>query len=428
MKKLFTLLALALFAFSACESNETPQEPVDTTTDIEVLTESPLTVAYQGGRTMVMFNIKNPIEGVNVTAFCNAFWVKDVAASDGVVVFVADRNTTDHRREGVLTIKYGDIEKYVGLSQEFRPEGEYDYDMTATVFGGEYYGNGGEDNYNYYVQLGNGEIDEFNDEANATYYYFDIYANRRGGDHPILPNGTYTLDRNNSCIIGTFTAESSKAHFNDGDGQPEESFEMTSGTVTVTDNKFEAIVTMSDGTLHRIVYEGELYVPSVVESPAYSSKLTEDFTFDLSTGYLRLFYYGDEYGIGADYWSIALMEDSAARNGAYFQIKIFTDSCEDVSYESLAGVYTPCSDLAPQKNCFLQGLLEGSMYIGSQYYVVENYFINNNLGAPIYDGQIEITVDGNNIDVTLDCMDDNGHKIQGTFSSAGIELYDRRGK
>ena len=203
---------------------------------------------------------------------------------------------------------------------------------------------------------------------------------------------------------------------------------MASGRVTVTDNKFEALVYMTDGTVHHIVYEGELYVPSVVESPAYSSKLTEDFTFDLSTGYLRLFYYGDEYGIGADYWSIALMEDSGARNGAYFQIKLFTDSCEDASYDSLAGVYTPCSDLAPQKNCFIKGLVEGVMYVGSQYYVVENYVINNNLGAPIYDGQIEIAVDGDDVSVTLDCIDDNGHKIQGNFSSVGIEFYDRRGK
>lgn len=428
MKKLFTLLALALFGLSACETNETPQEPVDTTTTLEVFTETPMTIAYQGGKSMVTFEIKNPIEGQRVLAYSSSFWVKDVVASDGVISFVTDRNTSAYRREGVLVIKYGDIEKYVGLIQEFRPEGEYDYDMEATIFGGEYLGNRGEDNYNYYVQLGTGEIDEFNDEADAVYYYFDIYAKDRGGDHPILPNGTYNLDRNNTCKVGTFAYADSKAHFNDGAGQPETTFEMVSGSVTVTDNKFEAIVTMSDGTMHRIVYEGELYVPSVVESPAYGSKLTEDFTFDLSSGYMRLFYYGDEYGIGADYWSVALMEDSNAMNGAYFQVKILTNSLDDKSYESLAGVYTSCSDLAPQKGCFLKGLLEGRMYIGSQYYVVTQGFIDNSLGAPIYDGEIEISVDGTRINVTMDCVDDNGHKIQGTFSCSGAEFYDRSGK
>ena len=201
---------------------------------------------------------------------------------------------------------------------------------------------------------------------------------------------------------------------------------MASGRVTVTDNKFEALVYMTDGTVHHIVYEGELYVPSVVPSPEYASKLTEDLEFDLSTGYMRLFYYGDEFGIGADYWSIALMEDSGAMNGAYIQVKILANSLGDKSYESIAGVYTPCSDLEPQKGCFLRGLLEGRMYIGSQYYFVADGFIDNNLGGPIYDGQIEIKVEDNKFNVTMDCMDDNGHKITGTFNCPTVELYDRQ--
>ena len=52
MKKLFTLLALALFCLSACEKNETSQEPVDTTTSVEVLSEIPMTIAYQGGKSL----------------------------------------------------------------------------------------------------------------------------------------------------------------------------------------------------------------------------------------------------------------------------------------------------------------------------------------------------------------------------------------
>ena len=102
MKKLFTLLALALFCLSACEKNETSQEPVDTTTSVEVLSEIPMTIAYQGGKSLILFEIKNPIEDVRVTAYSNAFWVKDVMANDGVVSFVADRNTTSNRREGVI--------------------------------------------------------------------------------------------------------------------------------------------------------------------------------------------------------------------------------------------------------------------------------------------------------------------------------------
>ena len=105
---------------------------------------------------------------------------------------------------------------------------------------------------------------------------------------------------------------------------------MVSGTVTVTDNKFEAVVYMEDGTSHHIVYEGELYVPTVVNSPEYGSKLKEDFNFTLS-GYMRAMYYADSYGVGADYWSLALMEDPNAMEGDYFQIKIITNTLGDTS-------------------------------------------------------------------------------------------------
>ena len=426
MKKLFFILSLMLVMFAACE----PSAQNDGKTAIKILSELPIEVDFHGGEQIITYKIVNPLPGVELQASCpkSELWITDLVAKNGVLKFVVARNKESNERMTTIKLTYGEIVEEILVAQSVRPDDAYDYDITATIFGGEYTGNNGEDCYNYYVQLGNGEIDEFNDDANAYYYYFDIYVKGRGGDHPILPNGTYNFDGKSSEAVGTFTKEFSKVHFNDAAGQHVEEFEMASGRVTVTDNKFEALVYMTDGTVHHIVYEGELYVPSVVPSPEYSSKLTEDLEFDLSTGYIRLFYYGDEFGIGADYWSVALMEDSGAANGAYIQVKILTNSLGDKSYESIAGVYTPCSDLEPQKGCFLRGLLEGQMYIGSQYYFLTNGYIENNLGGPIYDGQIEIKVEDNKFNVTVDCMDDNGHKIKGTFSCSGAEFYDRSGK
>ena len=77
----------------------------------------------------------------------------------------------------------------------------------------------------------------------------------------------------------------------------------------------------------------------------------------------------------------------------------------------------------------MRGLMEGYMYIGSQiYWGLEYGMINQNQVAPVYDGTVDIDVDGNNITITLDCMDDNGHKIQGTFTSVGADFYDRSNK
>lgn len=424
MKKLFFILSLMLVMFAACEQSAQN----DGKTAIKILSELPIKVDFHGGEQMITYTIANPLPDVELQVSCSEQWISDLVAKNGVMKFVVARNTESDDRMTIIKLTYGEIVEQILVAQSVRPDDAYDYDITATIFGGEYTGNNGEDSYNYYVQLGNGEIDEFNDDANAYYYYFDIYVKGRGGDHPILPNGTYNFDRKNSQAVGTFTQEFSKAHFNDAAGQHAEEFEMASGRVTVTDNKFEALVYMTDGTVHHIVYEGELYVPSVLKSPDYGSKLTKDLEFDLSTGYLRLFYYGDDYGIGADYWSLALMEDPTGMSGAYVQVKIITDSLNDKSYESIAGIYTPCSDIEPQKNSFLKGLLEGQMYIGSQYYFVVDSLIDNNQGAPIYDGQIEIKVENNSFNITMDCMDDNDHKIKGTFSCSGAEFYDRSGK
>lgn len=421
MKKVLSILSLLLLTLVACE-----KPAADKVAAIQVHCDNPFVISYEGGNQQFGYIISNPVEGVQMSASFTSYWITDITVHDNYVSFNVDRNREKESRSADMQLKYGETSLLLTITQEGKTS-DYDYEIKATVFGGEYTGNDGNDNYNYYVQLGDAEINANNNVPNGTYYYFDIYAAKRGGEHPILPNGTYTLDPKSDHAIGTFTKEWGKAHVNDADGQPAVSFQMVSGTVTVTDNKFEAVVYMEDGTSHHIVYEGELYVPTVVSSPEYGSKLTEDYNFEFP-GYMRLYYYGDDFGIGADYWSLALMENSNAESGNYFQIKIITQSC-DSSYESLAGTYAPCSDLDPQKGCFLRGLLEGNMYIGSQIYWGLAYgFIDQNKTAPVYDGEIKIEVDGQNFTITLDCVDDNGHKIAGTFTCSGADFYDRSGK
>ena len=421
MKQLFTFMFLALAMLVGCNGTE---EVPTTTSNITIHSQSPITVSYEGGEQKIGYLIKNPVEGARMTGSFNSYWVTDITIHDAFISFVVDRNTDKTSRTGVLKFNYAGVSTTIEIVQEGKLS-DYDYEFRPTSFGGEYRGNRGDDNYNYYVQVGNAPITVDNAEPNGTYYYFDLYAGKRGGDAPVVPNGTYILDPSGNGVVGTFSKSLGVAHVNDDNGEPVVEYQMVSGEVTISDNKLEALVYMSDGTSHHIVYEGSLAIPSVVESPAYGSKLTEDYIFDYPAAYMRLFYYGDEYGIGADYWSVALMTDSNAMNGDYFQVKIITDSCDNPSYDTLAGTYTPCSDLDPQKNCFIQGLLEGRMYIGSQCYYVEQGFIDNSKGAPIYGGEIKFEVDGNSFTVTLDCIDDNNHKIKGTFRCTGAEFYDR---
>ncbi len=418
MKQFLTMVAMSLILLVACEkSNE------DTTTKLVINSETPVAVPFSGGECAIDFTIKNPLAEVKLTAVCGAWWISNVEVGDSKVTFVAQRNTTTEEREATIKLTYGEIEQIVEVRQGIK-DGKYDFDIQATVFGGEYLGMGSSDNFNYYVQLGNAEINANNDIPEGIYYYFDIYAKYRGGDKPILPNGTYVFDKSGNCPIGCFDAEYSKAHFNDADGNPTTSFVFSNGTVTVTDNRFEAEVTMTDGTVHHIVYEGELHVPNVISSPEYGPKLTDNLSFEHTSATVRMMYYGDFYETEKAHWSISLMECQNPINGDYFNIDLITDSLENTP-ESVIGTYKAASDLELKDNCFIAGMIEGLKYLYSWYYVIKDDYADQSQGAPLADGTITIEKDGNDYIVTLDCVDDNGHTIKGTFNCPNCEVYDR---
>ena len=60
----------------------------------------------------------------------------------------------------------------------------------------------------------------------------------------------------------------------------------------------------------------------------------------------------------------------------------------------------------------------------SWYRVVEDNYIDQTSGAPMVGGKIKIEQDGSNYVLTVDCVDDLGHKVQGTFSGSILEFYD----
>ena len=385
---------------------------------------------FKGGKGMVLFELKNPKTDVTLTVSANgATWISDIKSNDSVVSFVVERNGGAEERVAILTIACGELIQEVAVRQGVRSEGEYDYDVTATIFGGEYLSLETSDNYNYYVQVGTGEINEKNDIPNATYYYFDLYSKFRGGDRPILPNGTYTLDNTEKFPIGTFSAKHSKAHINNQFGEPDTEFLIVAGTLYVTDNRFEAVLNMTDGTIHHIVYEGELYVPFAVSypTPDIATTLTEDLIFEHTGSTMRLFYYGDYYECGYDYWRVALMQTMNPINGDYFMIDIITDAKDEGAVaENVLGTYAACSDFDIKPNSFLIGVMEGASYINSWRLVVEDdYIVNGNGRVPLTTGSVKIEKDGASFLVTIDSMDDGNNKVQGSFSCGGIELYDR---
>lgn len=414
---------MAFVMLVACDT------PADKTTSIKIIAEQPMMLDFAGGNLEIAYEISNPNPDVTLTTLPAAAWIEPIIVKNGVAKFFVERNMQTSERATRITFTYGDITEELIVIQNGRPEGTVDYDYDATVFGGEYYGMGDNDNFNYYIQVGTGEINEFNDAPNAVYYYFDLYAKYRGGDHPIVPNGTYTLDTKNNMAIGTFTVEHSKAHINNEYGAADTEFKMASGTVTVTDNRFEATLHMTDGTVHHVLYEGELYVPNAVyDTPEVATTLTEDYTFDHQNATLRLFYYGDYYDCGKDYWSVQLIESVNPINGDFIMVDIITDGLnEGPQAENVIGTYTACSDLDIKESSFLAGFMEGVKYLYSWRFIcVEDYIVNGNGRAPISDGTISISFEGNNFTVSFDCVDDANNKFAGKFEGVAVEIYNRK--
>jgi hypothetical protein len=221
----------------------------------------------------------------------------------------------------------------------------------------------------------------------------------------------------------------SKAHINNEQGVADTEFTISQGTVTVTDNRFEAVLNMADGSIHRVVFEGELHVPYAVSfpTPDLATTLTEDLIFAHNGAIMRLFYYGDYYERGYDYWRVALMETTNPVNGDYFMIDIITDALNEGANENnVVGEYVACSDLDIKPNSFLAGVMEGAAYINSWRLVVEDdYIINGNGRVPMTTGSVKIEKEGSGFLITIDSMDDANHKVKGTFSCGGVELYDR---
>ena len=128
--------------------------------------------------------------------------------------------------------------------------------FTASNFYCEYWGTEFSSAYNYYVILSdvapNGDLPV----ANSTNYYFDLYASTGATQAKgVVPNGTYSLS--NTYGAGTFSDEYGFLVTMNSNSEPTYSI-YVDGFVTVSDGKIEAQLEMEDGSIHTVVYTGDI--------------------------------------------------------------------------------------------------------------------------------------------------------------------------
>lgn len=421
MKKYFLMLAVALVAFTACETPEGPEGGNEAKGTLTV-TDKSVDVAFYGGEGVVNYTITDGEAGAKPTVTVNQEWVNNITVAE-TITFNVDFNNVEESRVATLNVAYGEQSFDVFVRQA---EGMVvDVEFVATALNGEYFGTAYSQDPNYFIILSKNGTTGWSDLYLDTYYRFDIYSKTypdASATTTVLPHGVYAYDYLNSDIGNTFNSFYSVRFETFEDGSYKET-KIEDGVVIVTENKIEAILKMADGKVHRVVYEGSLALSYIeIPEPDYYSTLTEDLIFDHPEGTIRLNYFGDYYGIGGANWTVSMVLPGTNINGDYFIIDIVTDSVE-FNASNIVGTYTCVEEANAAKNTFIAGYYEGGF--GSSWYfvAVDNYYGTDDV-APIVDGTITIREEGIKFVVEFDCMDDNGHKIAGTFACSGLEMYD----
>ncbi len=401
--------------------------------EFTITSANPMEFEAAGGAGKITYEVKN-FEGTPfVGAECEAAWIENLTPDAGKISFNVAANEVTEARSTTIDLTF-EGEKYsVTVNQaaaEKQPETQYDVDITVPYLNGTYYGSyGGANGYNYYIYLSEmGLVGEDTlKEGDGHCYRLDLYSSVMATDDPaILPQGVYTVDLSDSGAAGTCGVTYS-FHVNIVNGEISGGMNaIDGGTITVTDNRVEAILELSSGEVHRIVYEGSLELDYEDGGVSYDSvsTLEGDLSLNYESDYIYAETYGDEEGIGCNLWYVYIYEnvnwDTEEISGHGFNIELLVDPAA----EDITGTYVALTEnnINNPAGTFIPGAYDIDGYGIYPYY---SWYITGDYSsfAPIMDGTITITADADGVyTFTFDCVDDAGNAITGqTWGYA--ELY-----
>lgn len=421
LNKLFYLLVAISAIFVACNNDNGTETPKFKGT-LEV-TEKAVDIKFFGGEGVINYTITNGSANALPIAVANKEWVRDITVGESIK-FNVDLNTTEEARVASVTVTYGEQTFEVFVRQEAGYE--IDVEFTAGALNGEQFGKTQKGLTNYFAILSkNGTTGwGIGHQYIDTYYRLDMFHTAEVSNPLILPQGIYEFDPYAYGDKISFGGNYSVRLQNFEDGSYDEKY-FSDGVVIVTENKIEAILVLTTGEVHHVVYEGSLelgYIP--MPKPDYYSNLTDDLTFNHTQGIIRLKNYGDYYGVGGNNWSVSMVLPGNVINGDYFSLDIITDDLDN-SNDGIIGTYTcvPNED-SVGKNTFIAGDYLDQFSFSWYFDCVDNSF-GTSFMAPLKGGTITIEAEGTGYLVTYDCTDDNGHKITGTYSCPVVEVYSK---
>ena len=336
MKKLFYLLLALPLAFAACtEPDEPGVENKEYT--LNVTSEKVLNFEAEGGQGVIAYNLvevtrNSPVPEPVVEAECAAEWVTDLTVAETITFNVA-ANEGD-ARETKVVVKYGEQEvevavKQVAKAEEPQPTDEVVFEAQMLV--GEYYG----DYYtpdagNYYIFFSDYGFDEGgNFLTNSIYYQLDVYGALYEGEavngYIPLPEGTYTLDVNDTMAVGTIGYLYS-CYMKTNDSEIEVETYFDAAELVVNEDGSCVLNAVVDGVKHTVTFSGEAQINDRREVNTGGEDV------DMVAGYADAVYYGDQYspgvadnfyfflsdkGFDADGWELP--------NGIYYRFDLYSE-------------------------------------------------------------------------------------------------------
>lgn len=399
------LLITTLMLIVGCNRHDKPEPSKPSVT----ITTDDMWVSYVGGN---IYTIECQLLGngeeLTLQAESLADWVSIRAIYTRSIEFIVEENTEDTTRETTITVHFGQSTDSITITQ--RPKADREF-IAHSIDGSEYYGNGKDGLYNYYVVLsqyglaGNGDMRE-----DDTYYFFDLYSTRKTYENSTwnIPSGTYTLDNGLGSEYSYYCKTGSSKDVNDIEI---EDMGFSAATLTVSEKHIEARVTLESGEVVNVSYVGTLHVRD------YLSTLNEDYKFNPSEALFIGQRLGDIYGNGSYATVLYIFDnldtDTNVYTGDLFQI-ILTHNAPDRPLEGLypigMGDYRVVMGDAKDSD-------EGIEMTGSWYMTADmsNY-------APLKSGSVTINKDTNDderYEIIINFRDDRNNLIRGSYSATG---------
>lgn len=420
MKNILSFVAVAMIAMVACD-----KQPADNTQKVAgtmtITSERQLKYSFVGGAGEITYTLEGAVEGAKPTVKSVEPWITNLSVDESIT-FDVERSTVQQERTAVITITHGKQEEIVLVKQDAAYDTP-DVEFEAKALNGEYSGKTNSGAHNYFIVLSEEGITGRLDYSKKNNYRLSLCsdvapANLNYGSASVLPVGIYHFDSFSMGDGGTLQDNSSWYVELKEDGSLFET-KYSNGIVIVTEQGIEAYLTLTDNTTHHVVYEGPLgmaYLP--IPEPDHYTSLTEDYIFEHKGFTSQIFYYGDLENVGLGNWIISAANNYENMNGDYLKVDVYLDSL-DYEPELIYGEYEAVATSAELKGGTFLGGVEGSWLYGT-----ENDDIVYGTIAPLVAGKIKIEKSGSGALITVDCVDDLGHKVAGTFECPFVQFHD----